>query len=177
MHIPEALGGGDDGQHAAAGERDLALVFDAVIDDLLDAVDVGGEGGDDDAFVTAAENVVEALADLAFAHGKAGAFGVGALVEHGEYARLADLAEAGEVDGFAFDRGQVDLVVAGHDDGAGGAGDGDGAAVGDGMVDADELGGEMLAEADDVACHDAVEFCDVFEAVLDELVFDDAERQ
>ena len=116
-----------------------------IVNDLLNAVDIGGECRDDDALVTAAENVVERFADLAFRHGKAGTFGIGGFAEHGENALFAEFAETGQVDDIALDRREVDFEVASADDSAGRAGNGNGAGVSNRVIDADKLGMEKLA--------------------------------
>ena len=66
----------DDVDHAAAEHGDVALVAHSRVDDLLDAVDVGGEGRDDDALLAALEEAVEGSSHGALAHRVAGALNV-----------------------------------------------------------------------------------------------------
>ena len=123
MHLPAVLGG--HGDH------------------LLDAVHIGGKGGDDDALVTAPEEGVKGGAHAPLALGVAGALHVGGVAQQGQDPLLPQLAQPGQIDHAALDGGGVDLEVAGVDHGADGALDGEGHGVGDGVVDVDELHREL----------------------------------
>ncbi len=115
VHIAQ-LGGHLHGVlHAAAGDRHLAAIAGGHVDDLLDAVHVGGEGGDDDALLAAPEQGVKGGAHAALAAGIAGALHVGGVGQQGQHALLAQLAQPGQVDHAALDGGGVDLEVAGVD--------------------------------------------------------------
>ena len=129
----------EDVLHAAARNGHLAAVLGGHVKDLLYPVDVGGEGGHDDAAVTALELPVERVAHLALAHGDARAFGVGGVHHQQQDALFAQLAQTGQVDHFAVDGGGVDLEVAGGDDHAQRGLDGKGAGVGDGVVHMEEF--------------------------------------
>ena len=143
LHVAQ-LGGHLHGVfHAPSGDRHPAAVAGGHVDDLLQAVHVGGEGGDDDALLTALEQSVEGGAHAALGAGVAGALHVGGVGQQGQNALVAQLAQAGQVDHAALDGGGVDLEVAGVDAGAHGALDGKGHRVGDGVVHVDELHGEF----------------------------------
>ena len=98
-------------------------------------MDVGGEHGHDHAALGLLEHINKRLSDLGFAHGMPLALHVGGFAKQGKHALLAEGGKAGQVDGLAVDGGKVHLKVAGHDDGAGGTGDGERYRSGDGVVD------------------------------------------
>ena len=150
VHISQ-LGGHLHGVlHGAAGDRHLAAVPGRHVDDLLDAVHIGGEGGDDDALLAAAEQGVKGVAHAALALGKAGALHVGGVGQQGQHALLAQLPQAAQIHHAALDGGGVDLEVAGVHHRAHTALDGEAHRVGDGVVGVDELHGE-LARPDHLA--------------------------
>ena len=99
---------------------------------------VGSEGGDDDPLVAVAELPVKALRHNVFAGGVALTLHVGGICQQGQYALIAQFAEPGQID-HAVLGGGVDLEVAGEDYGAHRRPDGQGAGIGDGMVDVDEF--------------------------------------
>ncbi len=136
--------------HAPAGDGDFSPVAGGHVDDLLDAVHVGGEGCDDDALLTAPEEGVEAVAHGPLRTGVAGALHVGGVAQQGQHALFAQLPQAGQVHDLALDGGGVDLKVTGVDHGAHGALDGKAHGVGDGVVDVNEFHGEFPG-LDDVA--------------------------
>ena len=103
----------------------------------------GGEGGDDDPVLAALEQGVEGVAHAALASGVARALHVGGVGQQSQHPLLPQCAESGQVDHPALDGGGVDLEVAGVDDGAHRALDGEGHRVGDGVVHMDELNGEL----------------------------------
>ena len=143
VHIPQ-LGGHLHGVlHGPAGDGHLAAIPGGHVDDLLDAVHVGGEGGDDNALLAAPEEGVEGVAHAALALGKAGALHVGGVGQQGQHALFAQLSQPAQVDHPALDGGGVDLEVAGVDHGAHSALDGEAAGVGDGVVHVDELHREL----------------------------------
>src|SRR5256885_1311970 len=61
LDIAELLGDREVVDHGAADDGDLALVAGRRVERLLDAVDVGGEGRDDDPAGTLAEQLLEGL--------------------------------------------------------------------------------------------------------------------
>ena len=109
------------------------------IQHLLDTVDVGGEGGDDDTLVAILELAHEGGAHHLFGGGEAGALYVGRVGAQAQDPLLAQLAQAGQVDDLPVDGGGVDLEVAGVDHRPHPRVDGKGHRVGDGVVHVDEL--------------------------------------
>ena len=95
-HLEVAEVAGDVGvlDHRAAGEGELAPVQVGDRDRLLDAVDVRGEAGHDDAALGLGEDLVEGLADGALRGGRARGLGVGRVAEQREHALLAEPAKA-----------------------------------------------------------------------------------
>ena len=189
--LGQALGGGDvhDGAgldlqiaqlradlehilHASAGDGHLSAVALGRLDDGLDAVHVGGEGGDDDALVAVAELLVQVPGDGVLAGGDAGALDVGGVGKQRQNALLAQLAEPCQI-GHAVGGAGVDLEVAGEDDLAHGGGDAEGHGVGDGVVDVDEFHGEA-AGFDGVAGLVGDELDLLVQAVLLQLQLDQA---
>ena len=150
LHIPQLRGDLHDVLHGPARDSHFPPAGGGGGEDLLDAVDVGGKGGDDDALVAVLELPHKRLAHGAFAHGVAGALHIGGVSAKAENALLAQLAQTGKVDDLAVDRGGVDLKVAGVEDGAHLGVDGEGHGVRDRVVHVDELHSE-LARPDGLA--------------------------
>ena len=99
----------------AADQADLPPCLVGHVHGLLDAVDVGGEGGDEDPAFALGNQVAEDLADRALRLGHARALGVGRIAEQQVDAAVPELGELAEVGAEAVDRRVVDLVVAGRD--------------------------------------------------------------
>ena len=114
VHVTQHHGDAQDVFHAAPGDRHLAPVLDRNVDDLLQAVHVGGEGRDDDALVTAEEELVKAHADAAFRLGVAGTLHIGGIAQQREHALVTELAKAHKVDHAAGDRRHVDSGASWH---------------------------------------------------------------
>ena len=129
--------------HAPAGDGDFPPVLGGHGDDLLNAVHIGGEGGDDDAALAPPEQGVEGGAHAALALGKAGALHIGGVAQQGQHALLSQLSQAGEVGHPTLDGGGVDLEIAGVNHRADGGLDGEGHRVGNGVVDMNELHAEL----------------------------------
>ena len=177
VHIAQLLGHGGVVDHAAAAEGHLAALLDGQVDDLLDAVDVGRKGGDDDPLVPRlGEQVVDAGGHLLLGGGEAGALGVGGVAQQGQHPPLAVLGQGGQVGGAAGQGGVVDLEVAGLDHHAGGAVDGKAHRVGDGVVDVDGLHGEA-PQMDLLPGHDLHKAGAARQVELLQLVADQAQRQ
>src|SRR5699024_5060085 len=134
IHIAQLARDLDHVLHAAARDGDLALILGRDVHDLLDALDVRGEGSDDDALFAALEKLVELLRDLALGISVTRALDVRRVREQRQDALLAQLAQAREVYHLALDGRDVYLEVAGVDDGAYGRLDGQGHGVRDGVV-------------------------------------------
>ena len=115
-------------------------MLDAAVHDLLETVDIGGEGRDDDpAVLRLLEQGFKGIAHHPFALGGAGTLGISGVCQQCQNALLSQLTEPGQVDDRASHRGKVHLEVAGLDDQAGLGGDRQGTGVGDGVVHGDEL--------------------------------------
>ena len=129
--------------HAPAGDGHFPAIAGGHIDDLLDPVHVGGEGGDDDPLLAALEELVEAGPHGPLRAGVAGALHVGGVAQQGQDPFLAQLAQAGQVHDLPLDGGGVNLKVPGVDHHAHRALDGEAHRVGDGVVGVDELHGKL----------------------------------
>ena len=109
------------------------------VDDLLDTVDIGGEGGNNDPLLAPGKEPVKGPAHDGLAHGVPRALHVGGIGKQGQHALLAQLPEAPQVDDVPVNGGGVDLEVPGVNDDAHAGMDGKGNRVGDGVVDVDEF--------------------------------------
>ncbi len=109
LHVAQLHGGGNDIDHAPPCDGDLAPVAGADVNDLLDAVDVGGECGNDDALLRVhGEDHLQRLACF-FSEGYARALGVGGLAHQHQHAVPSQLAQPGDVHHVAVDRRQIQL--------------------------------------------------------------------
>ena len=136
--------------HAASRDTDLPLVFCSDVDDLLQAVNIRGKGRDDNALVAVFKKLVEAVPYPAFRRGIARTLHVCGVGQQSQNALVSELAEPRQVDHAALNGGDVDLEVAGLDDGADRGFDRQRHRVGDAVVDVDELDLEA-AELEPVA--------------------------
>ena len=173
LHIPQLRGHLHDVLHAAAGDGHLPPAGGGGVDDLLDAVDIAGEGGDDNALFAPSELPDKRLAHGALAHGIARALHVGGVRQQGQDTLLAQGAEPGQVDDLPVDGSGVDLEVSGVDHGAHAGMDGEGHGVGDGVVHMDELHLE-LAGLHGLACLHRHQLGAVQQPVLLELQLDES---
>ena len=161
--------------HRAADQGDLAVELDGGVDHLLDAVDVGGEGGDDDPPLALRELLQQGRADARLRRRHPGPVGVGRVAAEQQQAFAADLGQARDVGRAAVDRGLVELVVAGHQHRADLGGDQDAAHVGDRVREVDQL--ELERAALDLLPRRQLLQRRVGELVLVELGADHADRQ
>ena len=111
---PEVRGDVEVLAHRAADQRHPAVELHGGVDHLLDAVDVGGEGGDDDPALAAGEGLQQRRADARLRGRDPRPVGVGRVAAEQQQAVAAELGEPRDVGGAAVDRGLVELVVAGH---------------------------------------------------------------
>ena len=118
VDVPEAAADVDVLAHRAADERDLAAVLLGRVHDLLDAVDVRREAGDDDPALAAGEHAVQVRADDRLGVRDARAVDVRRVAAQQQQALAAELGQPRHVRGRAADRRLVELVVAGEEDGA-----------------------------------------------------------
>ena len=98
MQVAQLLGHLGVGDHAASAHRHLAARLDGQVDDLLDAVDVGGKGGHNDAlFARPVEQSADPLGHRLLGGGEAGALGVGGVGQQRQDAAAAVLGDGGQV--------------------------------------------------------------------------------
>ena len=137
----ELEGDADVLQHRAAQERDLAAARDGGVGELLDAVDVAREAGDDDPPTPLRqEDPAQGLADAALAAGVAGQLRVRRVREQQADAfGGGDLADPGQVRAAPVDGVQVELEVAAVEHDALGGVEGEGEAVRHRVRHRDEL--------------------------------------
>ena len=158
--------------HAAAGHRYLAAVLHRQIDHLLDAVEVGSKGGNDNALLgSLAEQVADAFGHLVLGGGEARALRVGGVAQQCQHATAAVLGNGGQIGGAAGKRGVVDLEVAGLDHDTGGTLDGERHRVRNGVVHMDGLD-RKAAQLELVLGGDLHKFGAAQQAVLFQLVLD-----
>ena len=101
VHIAQVLGVGHDLLHALAREADDPIVLDGHVRHLLEAVDVTGEGGHDDAALGDVEVVLEGLADLPLGLGVPGPLHVGGVGQEAQDPLAAVVGQAIDVDGLS----------------------------------------------------------------------------
>ena len=115
--VAELRGQADVRLHAPAEQGDLPAEPVGEVEDLLDPVDVGGEGGEDDAARGSAEALGERSADLALGRRRARPVDVRGVGHEAEHPALAQLGEPVVVGALAVDRARVELEVARVDEG------------------------------------------------------------
>ena len=155
LQQPQLLGQVDVVGHAPPHHRDLAPELVRDLQRLLQAIDVGGEGGDDDPALGLREDGAEGVPHQLLRRRVALLLGVGGVRHEEQHALPPVLAEAADVGGVAVHRGLVKLEVAGVHDDAGRGGDRQRGGPGDGVGDVDELDAEGR-QVDDVAGLDLV---------------------
>ena len=177
VHIAQLLSHGGIVDHAAAAEGHLAAILHGEVDDLLDAVDVGREGRNDDALVLRpGKQAADTGGHLLLGGGEAGTLRVGGVAQQSQHTLLAVLRQSSKVGGAAGQRGVVDLEVAGLDDGASRAVDGKGHRIRDGVVHMDGLNGKA-AQLDLLSGGDLHELGPACQTELLQLVADQAAGQ
>ncbi len=123
--------------HGAADDGDLAAEGLRGVEHLLDARDVGGEGGHDDAAFEAFHDLPEGLAHGALGGRVAGVLGPRRVRHEAEDALLAEARQVVEVGELAVHGRVVELEVAGVDDVPEGRPDAQAHGVGDRVADAE----------------------------------------
>ena len=174
LEVAQVAGHAHVADHRAAHERDLAAVGVRGVEDLLDAVHVAGEAGDDDASRRGAEDVLDGRGQVTLGGREAGHLGVGGVGHEQVDPLLAQPREAAQVGDPAVERELVHLEVAGVQDHAGAGADRHGETVGDGVVDRHELAVEG-GQVDPVALLDLAQLG--ADPVLLELLLDQRQRQ
>ncbi len=137
--VPQVPGDRHVADHRAPDEAHLAVHPDRRVDHLLHAVDVAGEGGDDDPPVGVTEDVAQRLADASLAGDVAGLVGVGGVRQQQRDPLVAELGEVRQVGGPGVDRRLVELEVTGVQHHPVRGVERHGHPVGDGVGHADEL--------------------------------------
>lgn len=138
-HLPAHLEGL---VHPASGDGDFAPGFAGGIADLLHAVDLAGERGDENTAFGFGEDVDKAGLDVAFAGAPTGTLDIGRVGEEHEDAFFSEFGEAFDVAGFAVDRVLVELIVAAKEDDSVGRPDGERGVFGDRVCQPDGFDGE-----------------------------------
>ena len=115
VEIAELEGNAHRVLQAASGNADLAAVALGRVDDLLDAMDVGGESGKDDPPLAEAEDLVNGRPHFPLRLGVAGAIGIGTVHQGHENVAPPQLGELVEVCHLAVHGGVIELKVAGVD--------------------------------------------------------------
>ena len=139
--------------HGAAHERDATPVVSSGINNLLDAVHVRGEGGDDDLAGCLAENLVEDRANLAFGRDKARDQGIRGVHHEQVDAFLTHAGEGAQVGQAPVQRQLIHLEVTRNQDVARTRAHEDRERVGNRVGDGDEFEVEG-ADAEAVALGD-----------------------
>ena len=177
VHIAQLLRHGGVVDHAAAAEGHLAAILHGQINDLLHAVDVGRKGCNDNALIAGAgKQAAHTGSHLLLGSGKARALRVGGVAQQSQHTALPVLGQGGQVGHAAGQRGVINFKVAGLDDGTGGAVDGKGHGIRDGVVDVDRLHGKA-AQLDLLPGHDLHKLGLAGKAELLQLVLDQAAGQ
>ena len=167
----------NDIDHAAAFDDNLPAVFVGMVDDLLNAVHVGGEGRDNDtSILVVAENLVDIPADCFLGRCMSGALRIGGVAHEGQHTFISQFGEALQIDGVAVNRRIIHLEIACVYDRARGGLDGQGSGIHNTVIGLDEFD-IKFSQFHNVAEGDNVKFCHLEQVVLAELVFDDAHRQ
>src|ERR1035437_9448825 len=102
--------------HRAAYDGDFSIEFGRGVDDLLDAVDVAGEGGDDDPAFERLHDLAEGFPHGPFGERVAGVLGSGRVGQQADHAVLTQSGQDREIGAAAVDRSVVELEVARGDD-------------------------------------------------------------
>ena len=157
--------------HAAADEGDAALELLGEVHEQLQAVHARRERRDHELARGAAEDLLEAVEDVALGSRVAAAVGVGAVGEERQDAARPELGEPVQVERLAVERRLIDLEVARMDDRARRRVNRQRQAVGDAVrhaqeLDAERAGGHRLPRLDDRQAPVEID------AVLVELRFD-----
>ena len=137
LEVAHLRGDGDIGDHAASEQGDLPPAGLRQVQHLLYAVNMRGEGGDEDAARRLGEAALERFTDLGLRPGAPGAADIGRIRAEAEHPALAEGGEFRVVGLLGVHGTRVELEVAGMDDRAHRRLDGEPDAVGDGMGDAD----------------------------------------
>ena len=140
--VPEVVEIGRDADvlfHREAGREHDPIGRGRAVEDLLDARDLGGEGGDDHAPGRGQQDLRERVAHDRFGRRRAGPVGVGRVAAEQAHAVVPVGGEPAQVRRLAHHRRVVDLEIAGMDDQAGRRVERDPEGVGDRVGHGEEL--------------------------------------
>ncbi len=174
--VAQLRGDRDVGHHAPAEERDPALVADGQVEELLDAVDVRGEGRHDDAARRLGKPPVEGRAHLGLRARMPRPADIGRVRAEGQHAALAQRGERRIVRLLVVDGVQVELEISRVDDRADRRLDRETDAVGDRVGHADGRDGEA-AQLDLVPRPIGAQVGALEHAMLGQAMLGDGERQ
>ena len=143
LQVAQVLGHPHVADHRAPDEGHLAAVGVGLVEDLLDAVHVAGEAGDDDPPRRGPEDGLDRRHQVTLGGGEAGDLGVRGVGHEEVDALVGQPGEAAEVGDPAVQRELVHLEVARVQDETRRGPDRDREGVGDRVVDRDELAVEL----------------------------------
>ena len=116
-------GGSQHPDHAASVNGHFSAAAHRGIDNLLNSVHVGSEGGHNNpAARIFIKNGLDRFADRPFRHGKSFTQGIGGVAAKSQYPFLSQLCKAGQIDRISVNRGIVHFKVAGMNHGSCGTG-------------------------------------------------------
>jgi hypothetical protein len=116
MKVPELLREIDVLLHAATGNEYFPVRVFRCIDDLLNTIEPGAEGADDDPPFRRRNESIDRFRDDAFAGGVSGLRGVRAVCDDREHAALPHARNMREVGGRLVDRREIEFEIPGVDD-------------------------------------------------------------
>ena len=146
LEVAQIAGDRHVAHHGTSDVADLAPVPHGGVDRLLDAVDVRGEGGDDELLGGLVEGLLDGRGEVALGTHESGHLGVRGVDHEDVDTLLTEPGKGPQVGDPPVDGQLVHLEVAGVEDRTGVGLDVDGQRVGDGVVDGDELDVELLAD-------------------------------
>ena len=145
-HVAQFTGFGDDIEHGAAQQADLAAVLEGQLQHHCHTMNRAGKGGDDDATFRFCNAAIEAGEHRALRRAQTRHLRVGGIAEQAQDTLLAVMGQACHVEMLAIHRRVIKLEVPGEDHGAHRGGDRQRIAVGHRVGVTDELDAEVLAK-------------------------------
>ena len=135
LQVAELAGDGDVGHHAATDDQNLASRGHGGVGHLLNAVDVGGKGGDQHLARAFWHDLLQGLAHGALRQGVSLSFHVGGVGQQQQDALLPIGSQAAQIGRLAVDGGQIQLEITRMDEKAGRRANGEADAIDDGVGD------------------------------------------
>ena len=176
VQVPQLPGDLDVFHHRAAVQQDLSAIGGSRVGHLLYPVDAAGEGGHDDAAPAGGENLGKCLAHVFLGQGVPLALHVGGIGKQRQDTRLAVARKTCQVSQLAVHRGLVELEIAGMDHHPFRRGDGQGAAVHDGVGHTQELH-PKTAEGDGIPGFDDNQFHGIVKLIFLQLFIDESQGE